>query len=78
MAGVRGHASSQSTSATLLSQKNGKSISWRHLHSLYQRDQAGGVGIRLLPKLKYEHLNLTSFSKMRVDLAAQVYHQYVP
>ena len=26
----------------------------------------------MLPKLKYEHLCLTSFSKMRVDLAAQV------
>ena len=29
-------------------------------------------GLTLLPKLKYEHINLTSFSKMRVDLAAQV------
>ena len=27
-------------------------------------------GIRLVPKLKYEHINFTSFSKMRVDLAA--------
>ena len=25
-----------------------------------------------MPKLKYEHVYLTSFSKMRVDLAAQV------
>ena len=29
-------------------------------------------GLSLLPKLKYEHVYLTSFSKMRVDLAAQV------
>ena len=29
-------------------------------------------GVSLLPKLKLEHLKLTSFSKMRVDLAAQV------
>ena len=29
-------------------------------------------GLSLLPKLKYEHIYLTSFSKMRVDLAAQV------
>ena len=25
-----------------------------------------------MPKIKYEHVHLTSFSKMRVDLAAQV------
>ena len=29
-------------------------------------------GISLIPKLKLEHVKLTSFSKMRVDLAAQV------
>jgi len=28
--------------------------------------------VRLVPKLKYEHIHLNSFSKMRVDLAAQV------
>lgn len=26
----------------------------------------------MVPKLKFEHIALTSFSKMRVDLAAQV------
>ena len=30
------------------------------------------VVLALVPKLKYEHVHLTSFSKMRVDLAAQV------
>ena len=29
-------------------------------------------GLSLVPKLKKEHLELTSFSRMRVDLAAQV------
>ncbi|XP_064406741.1 uncharacterized protein LOC135351613 [Halichondria panicea] len=29
-------------------------------------------GLALIPKLKYEHVELSSFSKMRVDLAAQV------
>lgn len=29
-------------------------------------------GLALVPKLKYEHVYLTSFSRMRVDLAAQV------
>jgi len=30
------------------------------------------LGLTLLPKLKYEHVELTNVSKMRVDLAAQV------
>lgn len=29
-------------------------------------------GLRMVPKLKFEHITLTSFSNMRVDLAAQV------
>lgn len=29
-------------------------------------------GLTTLPKLKYEHVYLNSFSKMRVDLASQV------
>ena len=53
-------------------QCNGKLISWDHLKSLYLEDTEAGYGIRRLPKLKYEHIHLTSFSKMRVDLAAQV------
>ena len=53
-------------------QCNGKFISWDHLKSLYLEDTEAGYGTRRLPKLKYEHIHLTSFSKMRVDLAAQV------
>jgi hypothetical protein len=34
-------------------------------------------GLSLLPKLKYEHVHLTAFSKMRVDLAAQVLSESV-
>ena len=30
-------------------------------------------GLTILPKLKYEHIHLTSYRKMRVDLAAQVW-----
>lgn len=30
------------------------------------------MGIRMVLKLKFEHISLTLFSKMRVDLAAQV------
>ena len=36
------------------------------------RSQGDDAGLSLVPKLKYEHLHLTSYSKMRVDLAAQV------
>lgn len=43
---------------------------------LYRRN-AGAItatpGLCLVPKIKYEHVNLTNFSKMRVDLAAQVH-----
>ena len=46
----------------------GRSVSWR-CHGGAQRDQPG---LSLVPKLKYEHIHLTSFSRMRVDLAAQV------
>ena len=39
---------------------------------LYYRDTAKPINLRQVPKLKYEHLMLNSYSKMRVDLAAQV------
>ena len=54
------------------SQYNGKHISWRHLQQLYEQDRGKATGLSLVPKLKYEHVYLTPFSKMRVDLAAQV------
>ena len=42
---------------------------------LYKRN-TGAItttpGLSLVPKIKYEHIYLTNFSKMRVDLAAQV------
>lgn len=53
-------------------QNNGKSITWQHLINLYTKDSGKGSGLSMVPKLKFEHLNLTPFSKMRVDLAAQV------
>ena len=60
-------------------QCNGKEIRWRHLQDLYHRDSGAkksAGGLSLVPKLKYEHIFLTSFSKMRVDLAAQVSFTY--
>ena len=34
-------------------------------------------GLALAPKLKCEHVYLTSFSKMRVDLATQVTKRHI-
>ena len=44
------------------------------MRDVYDRNlgSASNVGVSLVHKLTLEHLNLTSFSKMRVDLAAQV------
>jgi len=42
---------------------------------LYQRNAESITAIRgltLVPKIKYEYVYLNNFSKMRVDLAAQV------
>lgn len=55
----------------IFTQNNGKLILWSHLANLYNKDTSG-EGVRMVPKLKLEHIKLTSFSKMRVDLAAQV------
>ena len=45
----------------------------------YERFRGNGdipsIGLSFLKKIKYEHVHLTSFSKMRVNLAAQV-HKY--
>lgn len=56
-------------------QIKGKHISWQYLHYLYKAklnlaEKSGGL--YLLKKLSKEHLYLNSFSRMRVDLAAEV------
>ena len=60
-----------------LFQCDGKDLRWKHILDLYNYRNTGAVtstpGLSLLPKLTYEHVMLTSFSKMRVDLAAQVH-----
>ena len=56
-------------------QNNGKRIEWSHIQELYEKISNTAIashGISLLPKLKQEHVVLTSYSRMRVDLAAQV------
>lgn len=53
----------------------GQKIDWDLIVKLYETS-AGAItstpGLSLVPKLKLEHIRLTNFSKMRVDLAAQV------
>ena len=56
-------------------QNNGKEIEWHHVKELYEKiikTSVASNGITLLPKLKKEHVYPTSYSRMRVDLAAQV------
>ena len=56
-------------------QVNGKHISWTHLKSLYDAKLSlpeRSEGLYLMRKLSKEHINLTSYSMMRVDLAAEV------
>jgi len=56
-------------------QINDKTIEWKHLQDLHEKIQSTtfqSSGLSLVKKLKKEHLELTSFSRMRVDLAAQV------
>lgn len=60
----------------LLIQRNGQFLLWKHLRDLYEKTSGMAVrskGLSLLPKLKLEHINLASYSRMRVDLAAQVF-----
>jgi len=47
-------------------------ISWDHVVRLYKEQCSCESEFRLCPKLTTKHINLTSFSKMRVSLAAQV------
>lgn len=49
---------------------DGLFILWQHITQLYYQDIDNGL--KLLPKLTYDHINLSSYSIMRVDLAAQV------
>ena len=59
----------------ILLQRHGLFILWKHVKNLYDKTSGMAVqskGLSLLPKLKLEHIQLTSYSRMRVDLAAQV------
>ena len=48
---------------------NHKYLLWSHISDIYNEDKQSGL--HLLPKVTYEHIYLTSFSKMNVKMAAQ-------
>ena len=49
---------------------NGCDMIWPHISALYYADL--DEGLHQLPKITPEHIDLTLFSKMKVNLAAQV------
>lgn len=49
---------------------DGQYILWQHITEIFYQDMDSGL--KLLPKLTYEHVNLNAYSVMRVNLAAQV------
>ena len=57
-------------------QVDGYDISWKHIVDLYEEDtgidRIGTTGLRRLPKLREDHINLTPRHRMKVKLAAQV------
>ncbi|VDH96810.1 Hypothetical predicted protein [Mytilus galloprovincialis] len=50
---------------------NGKPIKWSQIVTLVEGD-IHGMGLRLLPRISYEHLHLTPTLRMRVKLAVQI------
>ena len=62
-------------------QNNNMTLEWKHVEHLYEvtvASAAKSVGLKLAHKFGREHVYLTSHSRMRVDLAAQVCtHAYI-
>ena len=49
---------------------NGVLVLWKHMAQMFYEDADNGL--KLLPKVTYDHINLNAYSKMRVNLAVQV------
>ena len=49
---------------------DGQYVLWQHITQIFYQDMDNGL--KPLPRLSYEHVNLTPYSVMRVNLAAQV------
>ena len=43
---------------------------WRHVAQMYYQDVENCL--KVLPRMTFDHINLNAYSKMRVNLAAQV------
>jgi hypothetical protein len=54
---------------------NSQFLLWKYISDLYYSDLE--LGLHQLPKLTIEHVMLTSYSKMRINLAAQVSSRFV-
>ena len=65
-----GNLHSSGSGGTRLLWNNGKNMVWEHISRCYFTDLE--LGLHQLPKLTLEHINLTSFAKMKVNLAVQV------
>ena len=61
---------SGSSTCTRYIWKNGLFILWEHIGQLFYQDIDNGL--KLLPKLTYDHINLSSYSVTQGNLAAQV------
>ena len=48
----------------------GKSLLWQHIARIYFLDAESTW--KVLPKIAYDHISLTPYSVMRVDLAAKI------
>ena len=57
-------------------QKGGQYILWKHLKDLYMKTHKES-GLYIGKKITIEQIFPTSYSRMRVDLAAQVYYTYM-
>ena len=62
--------SSGSGTCTRYMWNDGLYVLWQHIAEMFYQDADNGL--KLLPKLTFEHVNLTAYSVMRVNLAAQV------
>ena len=52
-------------------QINEKFVTWKHIRELYDKCRlTTDRSLAILPRLKLEHIELTSYSRMRVDLAS--------
>ena len=49
---------------------NGHYLIWKHIIDVYNKDLE--CGLHVLPKLTFDHIKLTSYSSMRVNLAVQI------